>query len=179
MSLLNCSVQEKTANDQRKNHRRRDVTMSDTTQVEGWTKQPPLDGRANPCLNCPPIGAALPLDAIIAVGFGDAHASRDGVAVYSEPMPYETLKDCAICNGTGEVGSVKTVICGTCGGLGSVEDETATQREYWDVAEVEKLAALDPDHDWRIVLFGPLHGEVYQRHGVGEWNLIEKNKGFA
>lgn len=46
-------------------------------------------------------------------------------------------------------------------------------------AHAEALAALDPDHDWRATLFGPLHGEVYQRHGPGEWMLVEKNEGFA
>ena len=46
-------------------------------------------------------------------------------------------------------------------------------------ADAEALAARDPDHAWRIVLFGPLHGETYQRHGPGEWMLVEKNEGFA
>lgn len=45
--------------------------------------------------------------------------------------------------------------------------------------DAEAAALADPDHDWRIVLFGPLHGEVYQRHGPGEWMLVEKNEGFA
>lgn len=43
----------------------------------------------------------------------------------------------------------------------------------------EDMAKLDPDHDWRIVLHGPLHGETYQRHGDGEWVLVESNQGFA
>lgn len=46
-------------------------------------------------------------------------------------------------------------------------------------AQAEKVAALDPDHDWRIVLNGPLSGRTYQRHGDGEWALIEQNSGFA
>jgi len=55
-------------------------------------------------------------------------------------------------------------------------------REYEDcitVAQVEEKAAKDPDHDWRIVKFGPLHGEVYQRHGDKQWVCIERNEGFA
>ena len=46
-------------------------------------------------------------------------------------------------------------------------------------ADAEALAAQDPDHDWRIVLYGPLAGRTYQRHGPGRWMLVEKNEGFA
>lgn len=47
------------------------------------------------------------------------------------------------------------------------------------LSEFEALAAADPDHDWRVVLYGPLHGEVYQRHETGRWVLVESNAGFA
>jgi hypothetical protein len=151
-----------------------------------WEKLPALDGRNNPCLCCPPIPRSLPLNAVIAVGFGDAHASRDGEIVYREPSAYAGRKDCEACNGTGHVGeapdfaaALKLPACEACEGLGSVTDPDAPVEEYWDVEEVEKLAAADPDHDWRIVMYSPLHGEVYQRHGPGEWNLVEKNEGFA
>lgn len=46
-------------------------------------------------------------------------------------------------------------------------------------AQAEAMAAADPDHDWRIVLHGPLSGRTYQRHAAGEWALIEQNQGFA
>jgi hypothetical protein len=46
-------------------------------------------------------------------------------------------------------------------------------------ADAEALAVADPDHDWRVVLHGPLHGETYQRQGPGEWVLVDKNEGFA
>jgi len=55
--------------------------------------------------------------------------------------------------------------------------------EDWDecmtVAQAEEMAAADPDHDWQIVLHGPLRGSTYQRHGEMQWMLIEKNQGFA
>lgn len=55
--------------------------------------------------------------------------------------------------------------------------------ESWDdvptFTTAEHLAASDPDHDWRVVLHGPLHGETYQRHGPEEWVLVETNEGFA
>lgn len=46
-------------------------------------------------------------------------------------------------------------------------------------AKAEEMAAADPDHDWRIVKHGPLHGETYQRHGKGRWVCVEQNQGFA
>ena len=53
----------------------------------------------------------------------------------------------------------------------------------WDAlmtgAQAEALAVADPDHDWRIVLDGPLSGRTYQRHGSSEWVLVEQNRGFA
>jgi hypothetical protein len=105
-----------------------------------WEKLPALEGKSNPCANCPPILAEAHPEKIIAVGFGDAHVERDGVEVYREPQD--------------DMGKI------------------------WDFANAERVAAKDPDHDWRAVLFGPLHGETYQRQD-GKWVLVEKNEGFA
>lgn len=53
----------------------------------------------------------------------------------------------------------------------------------WTVADAEKLAVAEPDHDWRIQKNGPLHGETFQRHAkgkyAGQWVCIESNQGFA
>lgn len=46
-------------------------------------------------------------------------------------------------------------------------------------AQAEEMAAADPDHDWRIVLHGPLSGRTYQRHGTDIWVLIAQDMGFA
>lgn len=54
-----------------------------------------------------------------------------------------------------------------------------TDDELMTGADAEALAAQDPDHDWRIVLHGPLSSRTYQRHGPGQWMLVEQNKGFA
>lgn len=54
--------------------------------------------------------------------------------------------------------------------------------EYEDcmtVAQAEELAKADPDHDWRIVIHGPLRGTTHQRQGEMQWMLIERNEGFA
>lgn len=64
-----------------------------------------------------------------------------------------------------------------------VYDEQDEDDEPHTVADIEKLAAQDPDHDWRIVLAGPLHGETYQRHltgpHAGKWVCIQSDQGFA
>ena len=54
-----------------------------------------------------------------------------------------------------------------------------TQDNPITVKYAEKLAAKEPKKDWRIVLFGPLHGEVYQRQGNKKWVCVETNEGFA
>ena len=51
--------------------------------------------------------------------------------------------------------------------------------EPWTTQEAENAAAADPDHDWRIVKDGPMHGETFQRHGPGKWVCVKSNSGFA
>lgn len=46
-------------------------------------------------------------------------------------------------------------------------------------AQAEKIALKNPDHDWQIILDGPLSGRTYQRHGPDEWMLVDQNMGFA
>lgn len=43
----------------------------------------------------------------------------------------------------------------------------------------ERQATKDPDHDWRIEINGPLSSAVYQRHGKGEWVMVDSGMGFA
>ncbi len=59
------------------------------------------------------------------------------------------------------------------------ETDETEEADYMTGAQAEALAAADPDHDWRIVLEGPLSGRTYQRHGPNEWALVEQNQGFA
>ena len=47
------------------------------------------------------------------------------------------------------------------------------------VGDIERIAVDDPDHDWRIVMNGPLHGGTYQRQGEKNWVCVESNRGFA
>lgn len=59
------------------------------------------------------------------------------------------------------------------------EQSVENDNDYWTVKDAENEALKDPDCDWRIVKFGPLHGETFQRHGDGIWVCIESNRGFA
>jgi hypothetical protein len=88
---------------------------------------------------------------VIAVGFGCAQATRDGE-----------------CVADGEVAFI-------------VRNGIPERMPEWSLTfqDIEDLAMLDPDHDWRIELNGPLHGETYQRQGPGVWVCIETNEGFA
>lgn len=60
-----------------------------------------------------------------------------------------------------------------------VYQEPTEGDEYMTGKQAEEMASSDPDHDWRIVLHGPLSGRTYQRHAPNEWALIEQNEGFA
>lgn len=59
------------------------------------------------------------------------------------------------------------------------ESDCETEEEFMTVREAEELTAADPEHDWRIEKYGPLHGETFQRQGPEEWICIESNQGFA
>ena len=64
-------------------------------------------------------------------------------------------------------------------GVPVYNEDGACDADFMTGADAEALAAGDPDHDWRIVLEGPLSGRTYQRHGPKEWVLISQNMGFA
>lgn len=57
--------------------------------------------------------------------------------------------------------------------------EPSDSDTYMTGAQAEVIAAADPDHDWQIVIWGPLSSRTYQRHGPDEWALIAQGKGFA
>lgn len=59
-----------------------------------------------------------------------------------------------------------------------VYDEQRSE-EYLTVADIEAMAKEEPEHDWQIRKFGPMHGEVFQRQGTGRWVCIDSNEGFA
>jgi len=50
---------------------------------------------------------------------------------------------------------------------------------YPTAQDIEEMAMKDPDHDWRISFYTPMHEEVYQRQGDGFWVIVESGPGFA
>lgn len=67
----------------------------------------------------------------------------------------------------------------TCDGRLKIDGEHPKDDQWVTFADAERLAAVHPDHDWRVTLRGPLHGESFQRHGPEEWILVEVFDGFA
>jgi ribosomal protein L37E len=59
------------------------------------------------------------------------------------------------------------------------ENPDAKDSDFLTAQYIEDMAVKDPEHDWRVRFYGPLHGETYQRHRDGKWVCIESNKGFA
>jgi hypothetical protein len=105
-----------------------------------WTKLPSIEGGSGPCLCCGATHARLPMEAVVAVGFGSAGYSRDGETLWQEEGPDD---------------------------------------DFPSVGEVEEKAKSDPNHDWRIWMFGPMRGVEYQREGEAHWVLVKKDDGFA
>ena len=52
-------------------------------------------------------------------------------------------------------------------------------RELPTLMTFENMARKEPDNDWRVIMDGPLHGEIYQRHDRNLWVMIDSNRGFA
>lgn len=69
------------------------------------------------------------------------------------------------------------------------EENAGWLAEGWDhnmpptLMVVESHARHEPTCDWRLVMYGPLHGEEYQRQddceGPSKWVCIDSNQGFA
>lgn len=88
-----------------------------------------------------PNRGRLQPQAVLAVGFGACHATKDNAEVYNEQ---------------------------------NVEDEA-----FLTAGDIEAMALLDPEHDWRISFYGPMRSQVYQRQGAGIWLLIYEDMGFV
>ena len=62
-----------------------------------------------------------------------------------------------------------------------LRDGDYTEDDFGDdatLADVERIAAADPDHDWRLHISGPLSGQIYQRQPDG-WLFVKIDRGFA
>lgn len=104
---------------------------------------------------------------------------------YREPVNAKDIhRGCLCCSTAAELAPMEMVIAVGFGfaaafkGEDCVYDEN-TADEYLTVADIESLAKRDPEHDWQIRKYGPMHGETFQRQGDARWVCIESNQGFA
>lgn len=114
-----------------------------------WKKLPAIEGGHGGCLCCGYQHDVLPMDALIAVGFGDASVTKDGMVIWDELSV--TL----------------------------AAEKKGIDANYWQTIDAENVAKEDPEHDWRIHLVAPLSERHYQRQGENHWVLYEKGPGFA
>lgn len=87
---------------------------------------------------------------------------------------------CAHCGGADEHLELTRTLENHCWGNAGVtcDGETVWMDEGpITVAWVEKIAAADPDRDWRIWFRQPLYDAEYQRQD-GRWVLVSKGEGF-
>ena len=93
---------------------------------------------------------------------------------------------CDICSPATHVLEMNRILCvgfGSCNASKDGEfvyDEQDIKDDKYPTAQyLEDMANSDPDHDWRVSFFTPLHDEVYQRQGEGYWVMIESGPGLA
>ena len=103
-----------------------------------------------------------------------------------EPLPGNP-NPCSCCPPISPALSMDSRVAVGFGSAGILKDgrdiwhETAAVawQDFPTLQTFEDMAKEDPDHDWVAYMYGPLHGEVYQRQGDDLWVLVEKDEGFA
>ena len=108
-----------------------------------------------------------------------------------EPYKGQVHHGCLNCGGTHDVAPMDMLIGVGFGSAVATKDGKVVYDEmdvmhgggdFDDLAtlqQIEDMAVADPDHDWRVILHGPLRGREYQRHDPAHWVLIDSNQGFA
>lgn len=92
---------------------------------------------------------------------------------------------CSVCGYNHETYPLDSIIAAGFGACQVSKDdeliycEHAGQEEYPKLQKFEDIAAVDPDHDYRLLLVLPLREVEYQRHQMGKWVLIRSDRGFA
>ena len=114
-----------------------------------YEKLPPIKGGVQGCLNCGFVPDTLPMDAVIAVGFGYAAVTKNGKEVYDEnEIPQEKW-----------------------------DNAKEYEEVFWTTQDAERPPLFEPDADWRIHLVGPL-SERHFSGRAGLWYCIRRGKGF-
>lgn len=102
------------------------------------------------------------------------------------PPAKDLHQGCANCTTAARIAPMEMVIAVGFGSAFVMNGDTCVysedrveNEEYWTVQDAENLAMKQPELDWRITKYGPLHGETFQRQGPGNWVCVESNEGFA
>jgi hypothetical protein len=93
---------------------------------------------------------------------------------------------CLCCPGSEGMLAMDTVLYNGFGGytverdgeLFYMGDPNQKWERFKKLRTIEKVAACDPKHQWRVTLLNPLRGATWERHR-GKWHLIDTNMGFA
>lgn len=93
------------------------------------------------------------------------------VFIDSPPTPEIADLNMLICVGIGDAYVTKDGV--------KIYDELNCGDNLWTVWDAEKEARKDPNHIYRIVMYGALHGEIYERKVENIWVKVEENRGFA
>jgi hypothetical protein len=103
-----------------------------------------------------------------------------------EPYKGQIHHGCVNCGGTHEIAPMDMLIAVGFGSAYATKDDevvydeqSAKDEDFATLQQIEDMAVADPDHDWRVRLYGPLRGREYQRHDAGHWVLIGSDQGFA
>lgn len=94
------------------------------------------------------------MDSTIAIGFGYAQVTKDGNIVYDEALVEPKH-------------------------LEEKGPDTTEWPPYWTGQDAEDAAAADPDHEWRILVHGPLSGGEWRRSASSVWTLVKDLGGLA
>jgi len=116
-----------------------------------------IKGGHGGCQCCGYQYETLPMESIIAVGFGCASLDAED-CIYDEQQGFNPRYNRHI---------------------PLFMKKFHDRKGFLPVIMAETIAQLNPDHDWRIHLVAPLSERHYQRHSHGKWVLYEKGMGFA
>ena len=101
----------------------------------------------------------------------DIHIGCSNCSTAARQAPLDML--CAVGFGACYVKRDKDKVYSERPNMAEAEADMPTLQKF------EDMAKADPDHDWRLVKVGAMHGETFQRQGDGLWICVESNEGFA
>ncbi len=116
-----------------------------------------------------PTGSPARESIVISVGFGIAICTRDGETIFDDCW-WERLWESVHSYSVEPNVEVTAIV--------PVWDSKLIPFNSRTVQDMEVIASLNPNHDWRIVLEAPLWSAIWQRQERG-WICVEAGQGFA